>query len=170
MQHYLFAHVLLPGELFAEPGLFLETLLSPTGRRPEGARFLTQVWAEAGVQATDRVTVSAEGLDYSSELLGTPRAMVYLVRLPTPQRIAEAHFVAVVFDSIAYMAEEDAAPRYFTLECSKPETATVLGEWRVTRGEREYIEHGPGPQAEPHAFLAALTRVLALPPLEAPVA
>ena len=71
------------------------------------------------------------------------------MKLPKPERMAEAYFVAV--------AEKDKTTRYFTLELtsgmSKCDASTILGEWKP---DGKHINYGCGPKPEKQEFLKAI--------------
>src|SRR4051794_7368698 len=92
MQHYIFAHQLLPTQMFADPVRVLGTLASGTGSSDEGRAALHALWAAAGEGLSGEDVVSPEALTYSTEVLGHPNSTAYLVTLPPPVKKTEAHF------------------------------------------------------------------------------
>src|SRR5205809_1041340 len=68
MQHYIFAHQLLPTQMFADPVTVLVPMVSPTGYSDEGRAHLLQFWEAAGEGQSDRDVVAPDSLTYSMEV------------------------------------------------------------------------------------------------------
>ncbi|MFI5530348.1 hypothetical protein ACIA8O_17585 [Kitasatospora sp. NPDC051853] len=114
---------------------------------------LTAIWQGYGEQLPESERLSADGL--SADLVQRDGYRALLVILPPAVAPSEAHLVAVVQSAEAEQC------RYLTLEHGVSpidrQTYTVLGEWTA---DGQHINLGPGPAAEPDAFLAAVERVL----------
>ena len=78
----------------------------------------------------------------------------YVVTMPTPQFVPEAHFAAIVFkdDEPKYFMQKSPSTRYFTLEKSLEESA-VFCECLPNGNRRNY---GAGPVPDPAAFTKAV--------------
>ncbi len=80
-----------------------------------------------------------------------------LVQFPTPERIREAYFVAII------MPTSQTAPEhceFFTLEFSKSQDGskrTVFGKW----SDGSHFNMGDGPAPEKEAFVEAISELLA---------
>lgn len=148
--HYLFAHRVLPGLVFAEPSRFAQIMIG------QGEAFLMQVWGMIPEQFGLAERVEPAGLGYSLALAEDATGMI-TVRLPPPRAVTEAHMVAVVFGP----KDQDPA-RYFTLELGyslDDRPRTVLGEW--AQGGELHANFGDGPSPEEGAFRAAIARLIA---------
>ncbi len=144
--HYVFAHRELPA-LAHDPRFF------PLATGAGGSNFAIGYWDHVGARLPP-----AERLPPTDMALRVERRggrTIVLVRLPAPERMTEAHLVAVVQ---GLPGEPDV--RYFTLELgfasAEPEgprsRRTVLCEWT----EGRHVNYGEGPPAEEAGFLAAV--------------
>ncbi|MCA8920909.1 MAG: hypothetical protein KDD82_03805 [Planctomycetes bacterium] len=144
--HYLYAHRVLPPLAFGDPAGFCARLSNPSA----GQASLEALWEKVGSEAP--VALPVEGLKLSQHLLKNGRA-VFLIQLPTPELMPEAHFVAVA------PGPEDLA--IYTLERSQDfetgEACTVVGAWNP---EGDHLNLGRGPQPTREAFLARLGELL----------
>jgi len=116
MQHYIFAHQLLPSQMFAKPFAVLAPMVSPTGLSPEGREHLLRFWEAAGEGQTGKDLVSPDSLTYSMEVLGHPNSTAFLVQLPGPAKKTEAHFALLVFDAPGLCYDAVRHLHYFVLE------------------------------------------------------
>ncbi len=55
MQHYQFAHDVLPTQLFADPASVILPLIAPDSTSPGGRDFLLALWDAAGQTAGDGI-------------------------------------------------------------------------------------------------------------------
>src|SRR5438477_463763 len=78
MQHYQFAHEVLPTQLFADPASVIIPLVSPASGSPGGRDFLLQLWEATGQTAGDGIVVPPDGLDYATEVFGNPNSTACL--------------------------------------------------------------------------------------------
>jgi hypothetical protein len=152
-QAYLFAHRALPVLTFADPGKVLSILSSG-----DGERFLHDAWENIGRHCEPEQRRSTEGLGYSVSPTGST-GLVAAVRLPPPQEVGEAYYVAI-FGRFADPEQPDPAAlewaRLFTLEHAEhPVTGlpcTMLCEWT---GEGKHNNYGEGPSTEESDFIEA---------------
>ena len=148
MQHYVFAHQLLPSQMFAEPVAILAPMVSPTGFSPEGREHLLRFWEAAGEGHTDKDLVSPDDLTYSMEVLGHPNSTAFFVTLPPPVKKTEAHFALIVFDAPGLCCGAVRHLRYFVLEHYGQKNGipkTQLSEWTPKEdGSLKHVDHGTG--------------------------
>src|SRR3954470_15816129 len=158
MQHYVFAHQLLPSQLFARPVAVLAPMVSPTGFSPEGREHLLRFWEAAGEGHTDKDLVSPDELTYSMEVLGHPNSTAFFVTMPPPVKKTEAHFALMVFDAPGLCCDAVRHLRYFMLEHHGEKngtSSTQLGEWVSKRdGSLKYVGHGAGTPPDKTSFMA----------------
>jgi hypothetical protein len=157
--HYNFAHRVLPGLLWANPFLFLETLY---GDHASGFLFTLWFQASKGLDEGDVMLPSEELRRDLFDLKGGYHAAV--VSLPEPKFLTEAYMVAIVFRPEKKRLLLPKLPpvfRYFTLEyglCDGMQTVrTVLCEWT----QAVHGNYGTGPLANPKAFIGAIESLLA---------
>src|SRR6187455_2306987 len=74
MQHYAFAHEVLPSRLFANPESVIIPLIAPQSFSPGGRELLLALWNEAGEASTDPTLLSPDGLDYTSDVFDHPNS------------------------------------------------------------------------------------------------
>jgi hypothetical protein len=163
MQHYVFAHQLLPSTLFANPNPLLVPLVSEQGSSRAGRDHLLKIWQAAAEGLPEQDHVSGESLAYSMEVLGHPNSTAFFIQLPKPERKTEAHFVLIVFDAPGLCVGKLRQLRYFVLEHygeADGAAKTNLGEW-VKKGDGlKFANHGKGPPPDKAAFLAAVQNVV----------
>ena len=164
MQHYIFAHQLLPSHMFAEPLAVLGPMVSSAGFSPEGREHLLRFWEAAGEGLSAKDSVSPDALTYSMEVLGHPNSTAFLVTLPPPVKRTEAHFALLVFDAPGLCVNEVRHLRYFVLEHygQKNGTArTQLGEWTPKGdGNLKYVDHGTGTPPDKESFMARVQEII----------
>ncbi|BCM88178.1 hypothetical protein IAD21_00005 [Abditibacteriota bacterium] len=163
-QHYSFAHRLLPA-IAMQMGA-MSVLVLANSEKSE--LFLQDVWRDCGQDAEGDDLVSPEGLQAS--VTRAEDKLIAIVTLPRPERITEAHFVAILSDLPPETDDEDSEVseeahevlrlmlrsmpvRYFTLEkgASLDRTPrTVFCEWT---SEHRHLNMGDGPAPlEDHFF------------------
>ena len=155
-QHYVFAHRAIPGAVFHDPKRFFSIC-----NGPDGARFVRDLWTEAGKGLLPGAQRDSEGLAHTVTMAGDTEAVV-VVHLPAPGQMTEAYFVAVIGALTASTGGEpltlDAvqSARVFTLEQSHdPSTGaplTMLGEWTE---EGTHMNYGDVAASTEDAFVAA---------------
>lgn len=164
MQHYIFAHQLLPSQMFAEPAAVLAPMVSPTGFSSEGRDHLLRFWEAAGEGQTGGDLASPDALTYSMEVLGHPNSTAFFVELPPPEKKTEAHFALMVFDAPGLCHSTVRHLRYFVLEHYGQQNGapkTQLGEWTSKDdGSLKYADHGAGPPPEKEAFMARVQEII----------
>lgn len=146
--HYRYAHRLLAG---------LARDLGPQmlDHEPDAGFTggLTQLWDGYGERLPEEERLPADGL--SAELVRRDGYRALVVVLPPAVAPSEAHLVAVV------QVGEAEQCRYLTLEHGVSpidrQPYTVLGEWTA---DGSHLNLGPGPAADPEAFIAAVERIL----------
>lgn len=164
MQHYLFAHQLLPSQMFADPVTVLGPMASATGSSEEGRGHLLQFWEAAGEGHSGQDLVSPDSLTYSTEVLGHPNSTAYLVTLPPPAKKSEAHFALMVFDAPGLCCGTVRHLRYFVLEHhgqSNGMPKTLVGEWTPKGdGSLKYADHGAGTPPDRESFLLRVEQII----------
>jgi hypothetical protein len=164
MQPYVFAHQLLPSQMFAEPVAVLAPMVSPTGFSPEGREHLLRFWEAAGEGHTDKDLVPADELTYSMEVLGHPNSTAFFITLPAPIKKTEAHFVLMVFDAPGLCLDAVRHLRYFVLENYGQKNGTPktqLSEWAPNEdGSLKHIDHGTGTPPDKASFLARVQEII----------
>ncbi len=143
LQHYLFAHRVLPDLFSRDPLQMLAAL-----KGPDGPERLRRLWEEVGKGAPPEERVAPDGLTCSDhELSRGLWCPTLVVVMPPTANVGEAILAAAVLAG---------GPRYFTLEhgLALPEGAprTVLCEWRAG----SHLNYGDGPPADVTAFLQAV--------------
>ena len=129
----------------------------------EGLRFLEHCWQRTGEKVEPGLSLVADGLGYTLREL--PQGwVVVVITLPPPQRIAEAYFVALLYQPAAATS----TTRVFTLEqgLSSPlatdsTPTTILCEWA---NDSTHYNMGPTQATDVETFLASLTPFLGLEP------
>lgn len=148
IQHYMFAHRVIPQLFFGDPARFFEVFSR------EADHFLHHFWDRLGEQIAQ-----PEGHVDPAGLHGEVRALdndveVALITLPEPAAVAEAYFAAAVYRPQPGGAD---LARYFTLEygITIPEgkPRTVFCGWTA---DGNHFNMGDGPAADPDAFLAVV--------------
>jgi hypothetical protein len=164
MQHYVFAHQLLPSKMFAEPVAVLVPMVSPTGFSPEGREHLLRFWEAAGEGHSDKDRVSSNELTYSMEVLGHPNSTAFFVTLPAPIKKTEAHFALMVFDAPGLCVGTLRQLRYFVLEHYGQKDGTPrtqLSEWTSKKdGSLKHVDHGAGTLPDKASFMAKVQRII----------
>ncbi|MFJ8738604.1 hypothetical protein ACIRL2_04460 [Embleya sp. NPDC127516] len=145
--HYRFAHVVFRSIALRNAAALLAAPLDELTART------TNLWIGVGSRLPEEQRLSAEGLAMNHVPLGAGSGL--LVRLPPALFPPEAHFALVLGPDVV------GEPRYFVLEESLDvvtrERATVLGAW----DEEAHLNLGPGPAADPDAFVSAVAARLA---------
>jgi hypothetical protein len=164
MQHYVFAHQLLPAQMFAEPIAVLAPMVSPIGFSPEGREHLLWFWEAAGEGQTDKDLVSADELTYSMEVLGHPNSTAFFVTLPVPIKKTEAHFALMVFDAPGLCCDAVRHLRYFVLEHYGQKNGipkSQLSEWTPKEdGSLMHVDHGTGIPPDKASFMARVQEII----------
>jgi hypothetical protein len=155
-QHYLFAHRALPSIARQDHKQMFGALLS--GSRDE---FLRDLWNYVGEQLPEEDRLQPAGLRCSFHR--HEGHAIFLVTMPPPAAMPEAHFTALVFGPFTEGSAEklDEIPfRYLTLEKSHDFSTggetTMLCEWT----EDGHHNMGDGPQPTEEAFLGAVFGLL----------
>ncbi len=164
MQHYIFAHQLLPSQMFTDPAAVLVPMISENGFCPEGREHLLRFWEAAGENLGERDSVSSEALTYSVEVLGHPNSTAYFVELPKPEMKTEAYFALMVFDGPGLCCGTLRQLRYFVLEYHGEKNGvpkTHLGEW-IPRGngDMKYVSHGDDTTPEKNILMAKVEQII----------
>lgn len=124
--------------------------------------FLLQVWEDlAELLRTGEERVEPDGL--SSSFYKFEKYAIFIITLPSPVCVTEAHFLSIVFGPFENTEprNRDSIPyRYFVLEASYEsdgdDCKTMLCEWY----KNEHRNYGSGPQATEAAFLEAVQALI----------
>lgn len=160
--HYVFAYNTLR-ELCAQDPLKFFTIVTS----PEQPKLLARLWALTAVRVGKPiVNINPAQLSVTTgSVMGSP-AVIF--KMPRPEAISEAHFVAVLLTNSPVPEGEarQAQFRYFTLEERGNSEGTFLCEW----GEDERHNFGDGPAATIEDFIGAVERKIAqeMPDSESP--
>ncbi len=155
-QHYIFAHMVLPGMGFSRPGEMLLTLGSD-----EAADSLKVLWKMAGEDLPSHERVVPEGLSCFMRKCGD--YAIAIITLPKAINTTEAHFTACAFGPVSQVPEgqlHNLPMRYFTLEVGftlSGEARTTLCEWTA---DPTHLNMGDGPDPEPEAFYNTICALL----------
>jgi hypothetical protein len=164
MQHYQFAHDVLPTQLFADPASVIIPLIAPESANPGGRDFLLELWEAAGQTAGDGILVPPDGLDYSTDVFGHPNSTACLIRLPPPLKKPEAYFAAIVFDGPGLAVGTPRQLRYFVLEHHGEKNGspkTLVGEWSPKgEGKLTYASHGSDTPPDLAAFVSRVRQII----------
>jgi hypothetical protein len=164
MQHYVFAHQLLPSKMFADPLMVLVPMVSPAGFSSVGREHLLSFWEAAGEGHSDKDLVSPEELTYSMEVLGHPNSTAFFVTLPRPVKKTEAHFALMVFDAPGLCVGTVRHLRYFVLEHHGRKDGTPktqLSEWTPKQGESlKFVDHGTGTPPDKASFMSKVQQII----------
>ena len=164
MQLYIFAHQLLPSQMFADPSAVLVPMVSPEGYSDEGRAHLLRLWDAAGEGQSGKDLVSSESLTYLMVVLGHPNSTAFLVTLPPPEKTTEAIFALMVFDAPGLCCNAVRHLRYFVLEYYGQKdgiTKTQLSEWTPKEGGGlKHVDHGKGVEADGRAFMAKVQEII----------
>ena len=124
-QHYYFAHIYLRDRAFDHPKLLVDKL-----REETATKYLSFLWLSRGMasKAEEDDFIPADGLqcfpiDIGDEYYGA------LVQFPTPKKMTECYFVAVI---LPVDANASTQPNFFTLEFTINNDGsedTVVGKW-----------------------------------------
>jgi hypothetical protein len=147
-QHYYFAHQYLRERAQGHPALLIEEL-----RKETALRYLGFLWISRGMALIDNEDdfIPPKGLRCFPIDIG--RYYGALVQFPTPQRVAEAYFVAVL---LPIWEDDPKFCEFYTLEFTpvredRP-NGTILGKWQGG----SHFNFGAGPPPDKEAFLDAL--------------
>ena len=163
IQHYVFAHKLLPQTFFENPvGVIMPLIISATDRsKPEAVELLNALWQDSNVEA------GAQPIDWDPSafevtVLSHPNNTVAVIPLPPPLHKAEAHYVAMVFDGPGMAAGNIRQLRYFTLEHSGGDVPkTFLSEWSAGKSDDlEYEVHFEDVEPNVATFLEKIETLL----------
>jgi hypothetical protein len=169
MQHYQFAHDLLPSELFANPASVILPLIAPDSATPGGRDMLLALWEEAGRRSGDGIVVPPDGLDYTTDVFGHPNATACLIQLPPPLKKPEAYFAAIIFDGPGLAVGAPRQLRYLVLEHHGDNNGTprtLVGEWSAKdNGKLTYSEHGTGIAPDMTSFAARVREIVEKTPV-----
>lgn len=151
-QHYYFAHQYLREKAQDHPRLLIDKL-----REDSATRYLRFHWVSCGLAAKSETDefIPADGLgcfpiDIDTDWYGV------LVQLPTPERMAEAYFVAIILPTFDTALD---ACEFFALEFSKNmdgSKRTVFGKWC----DGSHLNMGDGPSPEREAFIDSICTLL----------
>jgi hypothetical protein len=152
-QHYYFAHNFLRDRVFEHPKLFVDK-----HREELGTKYLSFLWLIVGEtsKADEDDFIPPDGLrcfpiDIGDEYYGL------LVQFPTPKKMTEAYFVAIILPVDA----DDSMPcNFFTLEFTinnDGSEGTVVGEWN-SRGSHFSLAAKSAPEKE--AFVETVRRLM----------
>lgn len=156
--HYVLAHAAFRKYCESNPLGFFGAMASEEHR----PKLLGEIWNSVRKHCDEHgePPFSVEEIDV--QLLRMRGHPTILLQMPEPSEPPQAHFVAIVL-----MVREGEEPEqdppafsYFTLEMAEPrdgQAATFVGSWR---GEDNHVNHGAGPEPDPHAFLVAVDRIL----------
>ncbi|MFQ5605678.1 MAG: hypothetical protein ACE5HS_20605 [bacterium] len=142
LQHYQFAHKLLPRLFFSDPANM--KIVLDLG----GLDFIKSIWDKFGSEFGDTERIGSENLDL---IVRNPqdKVFIYVIKFPPPKDLAEAYFSAMVFDG------ENQS--YMTLEYSYFFTGTVLGAWTK---DGSHLNYGSGPNPTVGEFVEAILELL----------
>ncbi len=164
MQHYVFAHQLMPAQMFAEPFAVLAPMVDAKGFSKQGREHLLEFWDAAGAGCSGKHLVPSDAVTYKMAVLGHPNSTAFLVELPPPVKKPEAYYVAMVFDSPGLAANRIRHLRYFTLEYHGIKNGTPktwVSEWKPEEdGGLEYVDHGEGPAPDKKEFLLRVQKII----------
>lgn len=165
MQHYAFAHVVLPYELFLSTDSIIFPLIKlDSSQNPDGRDFLVSLWDLAGKPAGYGV-VPPDGLDYTIEVFSHPNSTAFLIQLPMPMKKPEAYFAAIVCDLPGLATGKPRQLRYFVLEYHGEKNGapkTLLGEWmRARNGGLKYAAHGSNTPPDMASFQRKVQEIIA---------
>ena len=164
MQHYVFAHQLLPKQMFAEPFAVLAPMIDEKGFSKQGRDHLIQFWEAAGEGFSGKHLVPSDALTYRMVLTPHPNTTMFLVELPPPVKKPEAYYVAMVFNAPGLACNKLRHLRYFTLEyhgIKNGTPMTVVSEWKPKDdGELDYEDHGAGPAPDKKEFLKRVQKIV----------
>lgn len=157
--HYTFAHYAMRQVALSQPAAAIGVLGSD-----DAQGFLQGVWD----QVVENCGYQAEDSDRPAPTLRVERFRVSqypcaVLHMPTPQRMTEAHYVAMVLMArvdAGLDAIKTASLRYFTLEKGfdgDGKARTVLGEWTA---DDTHVNMGDGPEPDIASFVRAIERVL----------
>lgn len=177
--HRAFVHRFLPLQVHQSPrdfgSIFFETIAA--GRPMDPDRFIHNVWGyfeKSTGLVPEEPHPERNGLvfrrvtDLSMSLLGIHGKTAFLVRMPKPERILEAYFVAIVFLTDGMQVRswpKDLKARVITLEDSELERPDglargVLCEWDA---QGKHLNYWEVVQASQEAFVQAVTQLLGNP-------
>ena len=160
--HYVFAHNTLR-ELCAQDPLKFFTIVTS----PEQPKLLARLWTLTAVRVGKPiVNINPAQLSVTTGNVMDCPAVIF--KMPHPEAIAEAHFVAVLLTNSPVPEGEvrQAQFRYFTLEERGKLEGTFLCEW----DEDGRHNFGDGPTATIEDFIGAVERKIAqeMPDSESP--
>jgi hypothetical protein len=145
IQHYMFAHRVIPQLFYGDPAKFFDIFSR------DADRFVSFYWDKLGEQITQ-----PEGRVDGAGLRGEVRTLagdiqLALITMPAPAAVAEAYFTAAAYRP---QAEGASLARYFTLEygINIPDgnPRTVFCGWTA---EGAHFNMGDGPAADPELFI-----------------
>ena len=164
IQHYQFAHRLLPEQLFADPVAVLVPLVSATGFSNEGREHLLRFWEAAGQDCSGNHLVASDSLTYSMTVLGHPNSTAFLIELPPPVKKPEAYYVLIVFDAPGLTCGTVRHLRYFVLQYDGQKNGTPktsMCEWKPKAdGKLEYVSLGEGPPPDKGEFMTRVQQII----------
>ena len=150
--HYEFAYRAMPGVVLGHARQALAILVER-----DATRFLTDLWRMAGerVAPDDRLPEPEFAVSVRRTLGDLP---LVVVTLPPPQRVMEAHMLAVA--GVGEIAG-DLDARYFTLEAGidaiTEAPLTFVGEWTE---DGTHHNHGTVPAPDIETFITAISDAL----------
>jgi hypothetical protein len=160
MQHYMFAHVVAPRAILADPVACLPQLLSDGRTVATKNNLLAEWWTEAKQSAPLGTDIPLKQMRYRTEVLGHPNATAFVIEMPPVAKPKEAVAIAVVADGPGLAAGKPRLVRYFALEASSNDNA-LIGEWvQKAPGKLSYRVHEKNCERNVDAFLQSLQGIV----------
>jgi hypothetical protein len=160
MQHYMFAHDVVPQAIFNDPIGCLPLLLSNGRSSAKQSELLTTWWQQAKQSAPFAAEIPVEEISFRTEVLGHPNATAFIIEMPPPEKKREAAAIIVVADGPGLAVGKMRHLRYFALEFDGSGRASI-GEWfQKSPGKLSYREHGGGHSVDVDAFVKAVHRIV----------
>jgi hypothetical protein len=164
MQHYIFAHQLLPAQALYFPAETLVPLVDASGSSQAGREHLLDFWQTAGEGLSGKHLVPSDGLKYQMVVLGHPNSTAFLIELPPPIKKPEAYGVLIVFDAPGLARNNIRHLRYFVLEFHGAKGGMPkagISEWTPKGdGELEYVDHGECTRPGKKEFAARVQQII----------
>jgi hypothetical protein len=156
----MFAHVVVPRAILADPVACLPQLLSNGHSVATKNDLLADWWAEAKQSAPLGADIPLKQMRYNTEVLGHPNATVFVIEMPPVAKPKEAVAIAVVADGPGLAAGKPRLVRYFALEASRNSEA-LIGEWvQKAPGKLHYRVHEKGCERNVDTFLQSLQSIV----------
>jgi hypothetical protein len=160
MQHYMFAHDVVPRAVLADPVACLPHLLLNGLSVATKNQLLVGWWDEAKQSAPLGAGIPLEQMKYRTEVLGHPNATAFVIEMPPVAKPREAIAIVVVADGPGLAAGKLRLTRYFTLEANKAGDASI-SEWvQKAPGKLGYREHVKHCGRDIGAFLESVQNIV----------